>query len=79
MMKITDLYFQNSAAWFLKFCGLVFKIPKINPDKFHTKWPKNGENYGSLFFKILKTSKNSEIIFQKSQKPGRKIIMRPGL
>ena len=44
---------------------------KINPDKFHTKWPKFDENYGSLFsktpkiiFKILKTSQISEIIIK---------------
>ena len=43
--KNSKNYFQNS------------KNSKINLLDFHTKWPKTHQNYGSLFFKILKTSK----------------------
>ena len=36
--KISEIIFQN------------LENSKINPTIFHTIWPKNGENYGSLFF-----------------------------
>ena len=59
-------YFQNSKIIFAKtpkISEIIFKNPensKINLLEFHTKWPENDENYGSLFFKILKTSKIPE-------------------
>ena len=58
MMKITDLYFSKFTKTskilenYDKIENEIYKIPKINPDKFHTKWPEISKNYGSLFSKF---------------------------
>ena len=54
--KNSNNYFQN------------LENSKINPTDFHTILPKTHQNYGSLFFKILKTSKNWKIIFKNFSK-----------